>query len=64
MRSGGRIPIRARLLFAAKEWGVAPWTIPEHPGWLRWLRERELIFGFELPPDPMPDDFGDEDDDL
>lgn len=53
------MPMRARILLAAKEWGVPPWTIPSAPGWFRWLRERELLEQ-ALRPDPPADDYEDD----
>jgi hypothetical protein len=52
--------MRARILLAAKEWGCPPWQIPLQPGWLRWLRERELLAD-ALAPNPPADDYEDDD---
>lgn len=61
MRFGGPAPMRARLILAAKDWGMYPGDIPTKPGWLRWVRERELVER-ALAPDAPPDDLdeGDE----
>lgn len=35
--TGQTIPIWISALEMAKEWGVPPWEIMQHPGSLRWM---------------------------